>query len=244
MRICGFVLAAGLGTRLRPLFPDQPKPLVPLGGRPAISWALSFLESCGVSRVIVNTHYRRERMREALPGLVPPGVDLILSEEESLLGTGGGILNAREHFRGFDWLVVVNADVLADLRPAPHFRRAMKERADVHLVLSARGPDSERGRIGLRPSGNLWFAGEEREPGLRSGIFLGIHFVRPWVFEGFALEGTPSIIDLYRKMRAEGLRIRGSFTRAFWTDLGTEDGFRRALEHLAPLPGIVPGVGG
>jgi len=78
VKICGFVLAAGLGTRIRALFPDLPKPLVPVAGRPAISWPLSFLEECGASRVIVNTHYRREMMRTALPGLVPGGMELVL----------------------------------------------------------------------------------------------------------------------------------------------------------------------
>ncbi|MCL4485879.1 MAG: sugar phosphate nucleotidyltransferase [Nitrospirae bacterium] len=237
MRICGFVLAAGLGTRLRPLFPDHPKPLVPLGGRPAISRAFSLLDNLGASRVIVNIHYRREMMREALPRLVAPGTDLVLSEEETLLGTGGGILNARDYFRGFDWLVIVNADILTDLRLGLHLERAMKDRSDVHLVLSPRGPETEKGRIGRRPSGDLWFRGEEREPGIRPGVFLGVHFVRPTVFDGLVLEGTPAIVDLYRTMRREGRRVRGSFTRAFWVDLGTEDGFRRAIEHLATPPG-------
>ncbi len=232
MKVCGFVLAAGLGTRIRALFPDLPKPLVPVSGRPAICWPLSFLEKCGASRVIINTHYRREVMRTALPGLVPGGMELVLSEEERILGTGGGILKARQWFRGFDWLVVVNADILTDLRPLRLLHRAMAEGSDVHLVLSPRGPGTERGRIGREPSGDLWFRGEERPAGTRSGVFLGIHFVRPCVFEGIDLEGTPSIIDLYRRMRTERRRLRVSFTRAFWVDLGTEDGYRRALEHF------------
>ncbi len=232
MKICGFVLAAGLGTRIRALFPDLPKPLVPVAGRPAISWPLSFLEECGASRVIVNTHYRREMMRTALPGLVPGGMELVLSEEETILGTGGGILNARKWFLDFDWLVVVNADILTDLRPGRLLHRANADRSDIHLVLSPRGPETERGRIGRETGGDLWFCGEERRAGTRSGVFLGIHFVRPSVFEGVGLEGTPSIIDLYRRMRADGRRIRGSFTRSFWVDLGTEDGYRRALEHF------------
>ena len=232
MKICGFVLAAGLGTRIRALFPDLPKPLIPVAGRPAISWPLSFLEGCGASRVIVNTHYRREMMRTALPGLVPGGMELVLSEEEAILGTGGGVLNARKWFREFDWLVVVNADILTDLRPGRFLHRAIADRSDIHLVLSPRGPETERGRIGREPGGGLWLTGDERLAGTRSGVFLGIHFIRPSVFEGIGLEGAPSIIDLYRRMRRGGRRIRGSFTRAFWVDLGTEDGYRRALEHF------------
>lgn len=238
MNICGFVLAAGLGTRLRSLFPDIPKPLVPLGhGQPAIAWTMDFLKKAGASRIIVNTHYRREEMRAALPGIAPSGVELVLSEEEVILGTGGGILNARPFFEEYDWLVVANADILAEVSPGRIRRIAEREQSDVHLVLSPQGPLEERGRIGLRSSGEVWLPGEEVEPGIRGGFFLGIHFIRPSVFEGMVLEGSPSIIDLYRRIKEEGARVRASFTKKFWVDLGTEDGYRSALRHLEEISG-------
>jgi len=241
MKLCGFVLAAGLGTRIRPLFPDLPKPLVPVGGRPAIAWSMDLLARAGVSRIVVNVHHRREMMRAALPGLSPPGVELLISEEETLLGTGGGIANARELFSGYDWLLVVNADILTSLSLRPLWRRAVREESEAHLILSPRGPKSEQGRIGRASSGDLWLApprgggdGSPRaiSPGVRPGVFLGVQMVRPEIFRGVDPAKAPSVIDLYRERIAAGGRVRASFTESFWVDLGTEDGYRRGQRYL------------
>ncbi len=241
MKICGFVLAAGLGTRIRPLFPDLPKPLVPVGGRPAIAWSIDLLASAGVSRIVVNVHHRREMMREALPGLAPPGVELLISEEETLLGTGGGIAHALELFSGFDWLMVVNADILTAVSLRPLWRRAEREKSEAHLILSPQGPKSEQGRIGRAPSGGLWLApprgGAGSSPpeiphGVRPGVFIGVQIVRPEIFRGVDPARAPSVIDIYRARIAEGGRVRASFTDAFWVDLGTEDGYRRGQRYL------------
>ena len=242
MRLCGFVLAAGLGTRLRPLFPDLPKPLVPLGGRPAIAWSMDLLVRAGVSRIIVNVHHKREMMREALPPLVPPGVELFFSEEERLLGTGGGIAKARELYQDFDWLLIANADILTFLSLAPFLGRAIREDSLAHLILSPHGPETERGRIGRRQGGSLWLpaSGEGGRPSdVKAGIFLGLHVVRPQIFEGVDPSEAPSVIDIYRRRLVEGGRVRASFTRSFWVDLGTEDGYRRAVRSLEDREGRV-----
>ncbi len=237
MRLCGFILAAGLGTRLRAIFPEVPKPLVPVGGRPAIAWAMDILGETGASRIIVNTHYQRERMKRELTNLVPPGIELLISEEETLLGTGGGILNARKGFLSYDWLLVVNADILTDFRPVEILSGLGKEGPDIHLILSETGPENEQGKIGLSGSGDLWLPGQEPGEGsTRKGVFIGIHFIRPTVLEPIAVEGPVSIMEIYRQLIREGKRIRGSFTEKFWVDLGTEDGYRRALRHLSERP--------
>ncbi len=246
MRLCGFILAAGLGTRIRSLFPDIPKPLVPVGGRPAIAWSIDLLARAGVSRIIVNVHHRREMMRQALPALMPPGVELFFSEEEQLLGTGGGIAHARNLFDGFDRLLIANADILAPLSLQAFLRRAVREDSLAHLLLSRNGPESERGRIGRRPGGALWLpppGGGERPPGVSPGVFVGLHIVRPEVFRGVDFLAAPSVIDIYRRRLAEGGRIRASFTRSFWVDLGTEDGYRRAAQYLEDGGGRGPGEG-
>ncbi len=235
MRLCGFILAAGLGTRIRPLFPDLPKPLVPVGGRPAIAWSIDLLVRAGVSRIVVNTHHKREMMRQVLPDLMPPGIELFLSEEESLLGTGGGIAHAQKYFDGFDWLLIANADILSPLSLRSFWKRAVREDSLAHLVLSPDGPESERGRIGRRRGGALWLppaGGGEPPSGVSPGVFVGMHIVRPEVFRGVDSRTAPSVIEIYRRRLAEGGRLRASFTRSFWVDLGTEDGYRRAAQYL------------
>lgn len=247
MRLCGFILAAGLGTRLRGLFPSLPKPLVPLGDRPAISYAMDFLIKAGVSRVIVNIHHMKDRMRETLPKILPPGMDLLISEEETILGTGGGLLHARGWFspEAFDGLIVVNSDILTDFSPDRLLSLVKRDMPDVHLILSGVGPESERNRIGLFPGGEIWFPGmDSGGRRVRHGFFLGIHFIRPEVLVPFQEGGPVSVIDLYRRLILEGRRVQGSFTRKFWVDLGTEDGYRHGLRHLSGRSKeSFPGVG-
>ena len=85
-----FVLGAGLGTRLRPLTNDWPKPLLPIGGRPTITYAFEQLKALGVERVIINTHHRAERYDEAFPDNTWEGLELVFRHEPVLLETGGG----------------------------------------------------------------------------------------------------------------------------------------------------------
>lgn len=234
MKLCGFILAAGLGTRIRPLFPNLPKPLLPLNGRPAIAYAMDFLRRAGVSKVIVNVHYMKEQMKEALPALLPPGMELRISEEDTLLGTGGGILHARPDFDAFDRLLVVTSDILVDLSPKRLLDRVFREDPAVHLVLSRSGPLSERGKIGRLSSGAIWLPGMTLPGnGFVPGYFTGIHLIRPSALAGFVESGPLSIIDLYRTLIRQGARVEGSFTTKPWIDLGTEDGYRRGLQAIS-----------
>lgn len=108
MRATAFVLAAGLGTRLRPLTEHRPKALVPVAGAPMLDWTLAHLRRHGHRDVLVNAHHHREAI---LAWSLSRGVQVI--EEPEILGTGGGLLNARERLA--DRFVVVNADVVSDV---------------------------------------------------------------------------------------------------------------------------------
>src|SRR5690606_23592320 len=92
------VMAAGLGTRLRPLTYEVPKPLVPVGNRPVIELILRLLASQGFEQVISNLHWFPETIRERLGDGSALGVELTYSYEERLLGTAGGVRNVREYF--------------------------------------------------------------------------------------------------------------------------------------------------
>ena len=87
----GFVLAAGLGTRLKPITESLPKPLVPVGRIPLIGYALRFLSHYGITEVIVNTHHLMDELQESIGTGEQYGVSITYSEEEEILGTGGGL---------------------------------------------------------------------------------------------------------------------------------------------------------
>jgi len=86
-----FILGAGLGTRLRPLTRNIPKPLLQIGGRPIITYAMEHLRSIGVQRFIVNTHHYADKYKEAFPENNWQGIPIIFRHEPILLDTAGGI---------------------------------------------------------------------------------------------------------------------------------------------------------
>jgi NDP-sugar pyrophosphorylase family protein len=93
-----FILGAGLGTRLRPLTDNCPKPLLAAGGRPMITYAMDHLISAGIERFIVNTHYFAEAYHKAFPDRQWRGIPIIFRYEPVLLDTAGGIKNKGSSF--------------------------------------------------------------------------------------------------------------------------------------------------
>src|SRR6476620_1174274 len=96
------VLAAGLGTRLRPLTDDRPKALVEVGGRTLLEITLTRLRSSGISNVIINTHHFADMVAEYLRAHQNFGMHIEVSYEPVLLDTGGGLRNAAHFFVGSD----------------------------------------------------------------------------------------------------------------------------------------------
>lgn len=133
-----FVLGAGLGTRLRPLTDEKPKPLIPIFGKPLITFALDHLAVLGVPRFVINTHHLAGQFDAAFEGGFYRGRPVRLVYEPVLLETGGGIKNAEPFLTGGVFLVY-SGDVLTDLDlealVEEHFRRGN----DVTLALRDTG---------------------------------------------------------------------------------------------------------
>jgi len=137
-----FVLAAGVGKRLRPLTEDLPKPLIPIFQKPLITFALDHLINVGVERFVVNTHKRAELFESFFRDNEYEGHSVRLVHETDLLETGGGLKNA-ERYLGSDPFLTYSGDILTDITLQPlideHFRRGN----DVTLALRETGLASE-----------------------------------------------------------------------------------------------------
>ena len=128
------LFAAGLGTRLRPLTDTLPKCLVPVNDRPMIDYPLMLLRHYGIREIVVNVHHHAERVEEYLGDGSRCGVDIAYSREPVLLDTGGGLLGAKR-FLDQDTFVIMNSDVLIDLRLDEVLRFHRRQEAAVTLVL-------------------------------------------------------------------------------------------------------------
>ena len=147
-----FILGAGLGMRLRPLTERCPKPLLEIGGRPIITYAMDHLLGAGVDRFIVNTHHCPQVYAEKFPGREWRGVPIIFRHEPVLLDTAGGLKNIEDLLSEDEAIFCYNGDVMTDL-PLQRLIKAHEEmRPEATLALRSSGPLlnvnlNERGEI-------------------------------------------------------------------------------------------------
>jgi len=165
------ILAAGLGTRLRPLTDELPKPLCPVGDRPAVAHVAAALAAAGIAEAVLNTHHLAEAFTPAALAALP--IPLCLIHEPAILGTGGGVANAARLLGGGD-VVVWNGDILAgvDLRAMIAHHRASEATATLAVAPRPAG----LGTVGLGEGGRVVrLRGERFGDEIAGGDFLGIY---------------------------------------------------------------------
>jgi len=214
------VLAAGLGKRMRPLTEARPKPLVELAGRTLLDRALDHLDDAGVAEIVVNTHYRGEMIAGHLDGR--PGI--VLSPEEELLETGGGIVYALPHL-GDGPFYVVNSDSVWSDGHVPALRRLAAlwddSRMDALLLLHPTVACSgvhDRGDFHMKPDGRLRRRGEGQ---VAPFVFTGVQILHPRLFDG-APDGPFSLNVLYDRAQ-EAERLFGLRHDGEWFHVGTPE---------------------
>lgn len=226
------MLAAGLGTRMRPLTERRAKPALPVLNRPLILHTLERLARAGVSDVVVNLHHRPSSVRRAVGRGRPFGLRVRYSREARILGTGGGLRRALP-LLGRGPVLVVNADVLFDFDLRALLRRHRESGALATLALRPNPDPSRYGPIVTDPSGRvLSLAG--RPPGARGrvSLFTGVHVVEATLLERLPRGVSDSVRDLYAPLVAEGGLVAGVRVRGAWYDLGDPAHYLAAQRQL------------
>ncbi len=233
-----FVLAGGLGMRLRPRFGDLPKPLAPLGGRPFLARQLEWLAGSGVREAVLCTGHGADLVREALGDGTPFGVALRYSVEPETLGTGGALQLAAPFVEGP--CLVANGDTLAPCDPWA-LERARWERGALGAIALFQAPDpAARGRVECAPDGRVErFV--EKDPAWRGPAWVngGLYAFDPGLWRrmprppaGRAAAAFSLERDLLPALAAEGLlvglRVEGEFY-----DIGTPEEWERAERRFA-----------
>jgi mannose-1-phosphate guanylyltransferase len=134
-----FILGAGLGVRLRPLTEHCPKPLLEIGGRPVITYAMDHLRSAGVERFIVNTHHCPEVYLQKFPDRQWRGVPILFRHEPVLLDTAGGLKNIADLLGDDPSILCYNGDIIADFPLQDLLQFHEWKRPEATLVLRSRG---------------------------------------------------------------------------------------------------------
>jgi mannose-1-phosphate guanylyltransferase len=244
------ILAAGLGTRLRPLTDDGPKALVTVAGRTLLEIALNRLITFGVREVIVNTHHYSDMILDYLKANNNFGIRIEVSREPTLLDTGGGLKNAAWFFLDSsasldEPFILHNVDVISTIDLGRMMRFHAEHNAFATLAVQDRETSryllfNEEGQLCGRRAGRDIDAESDQALIAQSAqkvqplAFSGVHIISPQIFSKMNEEGAFSIIDAYLRLAAGGERIFAF--RAddyYWRDLGRPESVVQAARDIA-----------
>ncbi len=236
------VLAAGVGSRLRPLTDEIPKALLEVGGAPMIERVIGRLKAAGVTALVVNLFHLGDRIMEFLASKGDFGLHIEFTREAELLDTGGGLQHAAWFFDDGRPFFLHNVDVLSDIDLTGLLRFHQQVGGLATLAVQSR-PSARRllfdrdGRLCGResPEGVEW----ARRP--RSGVerlaFTGIHVIDPAIFPRMTETGAFPITRTYLRLAGEGegivaYRADGSY----WQDIGSPEKLEAARNRAAGPP--------
>ncbi len=238
-----FVLGAGLGTRLRPLTETCPKPLLPVRGRPLITYALDHLRAVGIQRFIINTHHRAERYAEAFPGGQWRGIPIAFRFEPLLLDTGGGLKNIEDLLVEDDRVLVYNGDILTDF---PLERLIEAHRAQGREVTLALRSSGEPANVCLDDRGEICdLRFSLGNPGVRRGLFTGIYLVEKAFLRrlkpGEPLSVVPVLVDMLREQPGSVGSV--VLDEGSWHDIGSLTAYEEINRSDQKTPAEATGTG-
>jgi len=205
------ILAAGLGTRMRPLTDTTPKPLLKVGGIPLIVWHIERLAHDGFREIVINVAHLGYKIKEALGDGSEWDVHIAYSDEqeEGCLESAGGIIKALP-LLGEETFLVVNGDIFTDYDF--NAEKKLGEGILAHLVLV---PNPEH-----NPEGDFALL-DGKVVDAKAYTFAGIGYYSPKLFEGIPY-GKSSIVPLLRAAMKEG-RVTGELFEGEWLDIGTPE---------------------
>lgn len=240
------ILAAGLGTRLRPLTNNRPKALVEIAGRTLLEITLARLRSSGILEVIINTHHFADMVADYLAAHQNFDMQIEISHEDVLLDTGGGLKHAQHFFAGSDEpFLVHNVDVLSTIDFASMIRfhdergalatLAVQDRTTSRYLLFNRNKQLCGRRSGPAGEPELVCPGNDFD----ALAFCGIHILSPHIFSSMRKDGIFSVIPEYLHLAARGERILGFPADGYyWRDMGKPEQIAKANREIAS--GVYP----
>ena len=238
------IVAAGLGTRLRPLTDLRPKPALPVRGIPQIAYTLALLQRHGVEEAVVNTHHLPDVLEETVRTHCPHGLRVRFSREETLLDTGGGIRRVADFLRESDPCLIVGGDMLLDADLTGLVAGHRERRDAFTFLLREDARQAEFGSVGVDAEGRVRRIGSRHDFGgsQRAGIYTWVNVVSARAFDDLPEREAFNHFEGWVAPRiAAGARdVRGDFAPCTWEPVGTHREYLEANFSPRPLAYIDP----
>jgi NDP-sugar pyrophosphorylase family protein len=235
------IIAGGLGTRLRPLTYNVPKPIVPVANRPFILHQIELLKQHGIKEIILSLHYLMGEIKAALGDGRKYGVKLYYSHETHPLGTAGAVKNAEKYFDN-DPLLIFNGDILTDINLTQVIAFHKKNKARATLTLTRVADPTAYGLIITDKHGIVKSFVEKpsweqvanfAKIGSADTINAGIYIIDPKVFRSVPAETEYSFErQLFPGLLAKGELVCGYVSDRYWIDIGKPAQYRQAHEAI------------
>jgi mannose-1-phosphate guanylyltransferase len=233
-----FILGAGLGIRLRPLTEQCPKPLLPIGGRPMITYIMDRLLGVGVERFIVNTHHCPEAYEHAFPNGQWRGIPIFFRQEPVLLDTAGGLKNIEDLLKDDEAILCHNGDVLSDIPLQRLLDFHQKKKPEATLALRSRGPLLN---VSINEKGEICdLRNVRKNPGIRSCLFTGIYALEKSILRHIEAGIVESIISIFIKRIIDNpAAVMGLvIDDGSWHDIGSIEEYER-LKNRSDVGGAL-----
>jgi NDP-sugar pyrophosphorylase family protein len=250
------ILAAGFGTRLGALSDERPKPLLPVCDIPLIRYAVALLRGGGIDEIAVNLHHRGDLIRAEL------GDGFYYSDEETILGTGGGIAKIADWLTrgGRDSFVVVNGKIVSNIDVAATLRHHDATGATATMVVREVPDAAKWGAIDVGDDGRVTGIIGQGRPGAHACMFTGVHVLSPRLIARLPPAGeSDSIRQAYIPALLDGERIEAIRYGGYWHEHSTPERYLQgnwnllngsvtltqppgAIRAIAPSATIEPGA--
>ena len=226
-RMKAMILAAGLGTRLRPLTTNRPKALIPVANKPIIGRTIDYLKGYGVEKLVVNAHHHYQQIIDYLNDGMAFGLMIDIRIEPEILGTGGGIKNTAD-FWDDEPFIVINSDILTNINLDHAYAYHCKSGSLATLVLHDCEPYNQ---IEVDSNKNITHISQKNRKGRLA--FTGIHIMDPEILSHIPDGQFSNIIDCYLKLIQSGRSIKAFISeRHYWRDIGSVNSYVKANRDL------------